>query len=48
MALLTQEAEYFKLKELQKQAIVLLNCCAVKNNDPFVDEVNFYINFFLI
>ncbi|VDN07373.1 unnamed protein product [Thelazia callipaeda] len=39
LALLTQEAEYYKLHQLREQAIALLQSCTEKTHLPYVNEV---------
>ncbi|VDN59417.1 unnamed protein product, partial [Dracunculus medinensis] len=39
LALLTQEAEYFRLNQLRDQAIALLQCCTEKSDVSYVNEV---------
>ncbi|VDM20601.1 unnamed protein product [Wuchereria bancrofti] len=39
LALLTQEAEYYKLHQLREQAIALLQSCTEKSDVSYVNEV---------
>ncbi|GMT36187.1 hypothetical protein PFISCL1PPCAC_27484, partial [Pristionchus fissidentatus] len=39
LAMLTQEAEYFRLEQLREQAICLLQSCSDKSDTAYVNEV---------
>uniref|UniRef100_A0A915BRB0 Potassium channel tetramerisation-type BTB domain-containing protein n=1 Tax=Parascaris univalens TaxID=6257 RepID=A0A915BRB0_PARUN len=45
LALLTQEAEYFRLHQLRDQAVALLQSCTEKANASYVNEVPTHISY---